>query len=134
MLYEVITVSGTLKAEGTPDAPIYFTSIKDDSVGRDINGNTTSPAAGNWSGLQFDARITSYNVCYTKLLRGKHPPPPLRFQRAARIFKKCHQVLRGQGRQRAIQKFAVPGRLCKKFFPVAVVGHIAASLASYNFV
>src|SRR5205085_8393501 len=41
--------------QGTVNNPVVVTSLKDDSYGGDTNsdGNTTSPAPGDWNGVYF---------------------------------------------------------------------------------
>ena len=50
-----MTVAGTLLAKGTDVAPIYFTSIQDDSIGGDNNNDndSTSPTSGDWQGIKI---------------------------------------------------------------------------------
>jgi hypothetical protein len=61
-----LTVNGTVDAVGSSPLPIYFTSYKDDSIGGDTNGDatSTSPAAGNWSGIKVNSGGTA-TLIYT---------------------------------------------------------------------
>lgn len=51
-----LVVEGMLNAAGTEAEPIYFTSLKDDAVGGDTNGDSdeSSPESKDWIGVGFD--------------------------------------------------------------------------------
>ncbi|MFG0319855.1 MAG: hypothetical protein ACF8XB_21465, partial [Planctomycetota bacterium JB042] len=54
------TVLGTLKANGTAGTGISFTSIADDTIGGDTNGDggATTPAPGDWQGVIVSGSAT----------------------------------------------------------------------------
>lgn len=52
-----LIVEGTLNSNGSTSSPVYFTSYKDDSVGGDTNGDSTSttPAASDWKEIKINS-------------------------------------------------------------------------------
>ncbi|KKT56310.1 MAG: Parallel beta-helix repeat protein, partial [Candidatus Wolfebacteria bacterium GW2011_GWA1_44_24] len=61
-----VQVEGTLTAQGTKSQPIYFTSLKDDAVALDTNGDGAAslPNMTDWNGLTFQAGSVG-NVSHT---------------------------------------------------------------------
>ena len=63
-----ITVSGTLRSQGTLANPVIITSIHDDAAGGDTNGNgsATLPAVSQWYGMHFpagsDASVLTHTI------------------------------------------------------------------------
>lgn len=76
--YQVITVQGKLVANATPDSMIVFTSVSDDNYGNphdtNKNGNSTTPAVGDWGGIVFEPGSAATSVLnYCRLTYGSLP-------------------------------------------------------------
>ncbi len=68
---KMITVAGTLQAVGTPDLPIVFTSLRDDSAGGDTNKDgPTGGFNGDWGRVEFTAASASNELGHVEFRYG----------------------------------------------------------------
>ena len=63
---------GTIKAIGTDQLPVVFTSYRDDSKGGDSNGdgNVTSPAKGDWNYINISGQNNASEFAYCAFYYG----------------------------------------------------------------
>ncbi|MBI2050004.1 MAG: lamin tail domain-containing protein [Candidatus Staskawiczbacteria bacterium] len=74
--YAGLRIDGALKAVGTPDQNIIFTSFFDDQYGGDSNGDgdQSSASPGSWMGLHFSSNATGLSeLAYNVLRYGGNP-------------------------------------------------------------
>ena len=62
-------VDGTLRALGTPDRPVVFTSLRDDAYGGDTNndGAASAPAPGDWECIYVNGPTAQATLHHTLL-------------------------------------------------------------------
>lgn len=68
----IINANGTLNANGTESQPVYFTSIKDDTVGGDTNndGSASSPVSKDWSRIELSSSSATANISHAIMRYG----------------------------------------------------------------
>jgi hypothetical protein len=65
----MLTVSGTLKAEGTAGSPVIFTSDSDDSAGGDSNGNGPTPVTNHGVSVRLQTGSKESSFTYALFMR-----------------------------------------------------------------
>ncbi|UCG25752.1 MAG: hypothetical protein JSW55_07125, partial [Chloroflexota bacterium] len=68
----VLGSEGSLKIQGTSNNPVYVTSLKDDDIGGDTNGDgsVTWPEKGNWGHIVFlDDSLDGQNLIEHAVVR-----------------------------------------------------------------
>jgi hypothetical protein len=68
--------NGIIKATGTPNAHITFTSYADDTIGGNTDSSSTTPAKGDWGGLWIssDNRSARSTFVYCDFFYGGYNP------------------------------------------------------------
>lgn len=70
-IWATLAVNGTLTASGNSLYPVYFTSLKDDTIGGETNSDNsaTSPASGDWRKIEIGSGGTA-NLSYSIIRYG----------------------------------------------------------------
>jgi len=70
-----VVATGSILAQGTQSQPIYITSLKDDTIGGDTNGNgnATSPSKGDWYYVQVTGSGASGTFANCVVRYGGYP-------------------------------------------------------------
>ncbi len=70
--YSALTINGTLVANGTVASPVIFTSLLDDSVGGDTNGDEDATVAdsGDWSGIYASGAASQVTLVNARVSYG----------------------------------------------------------------
>ncbi|HBB65924.1 MAG TPA: hypothetical protein DEF68_03235, partial [Elusimicrobia bacterium] len=89
-----LQIDGTLLAVGTPEAPIVFTSLRDDTIGGDSNlgEGAVSPARGNWLDVYMNGPGSSGSRLENVIIRwggGTYMGPDLYLSNSTAAVRNC---------------------------------------------